>query len=287
MSKELIVKGNGLINASYNLSLAEQRIVLMAIVISRYNGKGINANDYLDISASDYSKNFKVDNSASYRALIEASKNLFERKFTITEQTPKGENKILSRWVSAIKYIPSCGTLQIIFAPPVIPFINDLEKKFTKFFLEDVADLQSKYALRLYEILMSWSSTKKTPPIAIEKLRSLLGVEKNEYPAMNNFKRRVLDLAVGQINEKTNIFVTYEQHKKGRSIDSISFSYVEISQGKDRDPNTVDWVDEQPKQKRKAISEYEASQMANPGEEWPELLKRIGSKYHVIFDKNE
>jgi len=40
------------------------------------------------------------------------------------------------------------------------------------------------------------------------------------------------------------------------------------------------------KPKRKRITEYEAGQLARPGEEWPELLKRIGSEYHVIFDQN-
>ena len=41
-----------------------------------------------------------------------------------------------------------------------------------------------------------------------------------------------------------------------------------------------------PKPKRKRITEYEAGKLARPGEEWPELLKRIGSEYHVIFDQN-
>jgi len=40
------------------------------------------------------------------------------------------------------------------------------------------------------------------------------------------------------------------------------------------------------KSKRKRITEYEAGQLARLGEEWPELLKRIGSEYHVVFDKN-
>jgi len=40
------------------------------------------------------------------------------------------------------------------------------------------------------------------------------------------------------------------------------------------------------KSQRKRITEYEAGQLARPGEEWPDLLKRIGSEYHVIFDQN-
>ena len=45
MKTELVVKDNALINASYNLDLVEQRLILLAIVEARESGKGINAND--------------------------------------------------------------------------------------------------------------------------------------------------------------------------------------------------------------------------------------------------
>lgn len=41
------------------------------------------------------------------------------------------------------------------------------------------------------------------------------------------------------------------------------------------------------KSKRKRITEYEAGKLARPGEEWPELLQRIGHEYHVIFEKDK
>ena len=42
---DLIVKDNALMNASYNLDLVEQRLILLAILEARESGKGINAND--------------------------------------------------------------------------------------------------------------------------------------------------------------------------------------------------------------------------------------------------
>jgi hypothetical protein len=59
--KDLIVKDNALINASYNLDLVEQRLVLLAIIEARQTGKGINANDALVIHASSYIENFGVN----------------------------------------------------------------------------------------------------------------------------------------------------------------------------------------------------------------------------------
>nr|WP_063455873.1 RepB family plasmid replication initiator protein [Wohlfahrtiimonas chitiniclastica] len=77
-----VVKDNVLINASYNLNLVEQRLILLAIVRSRETGKGITANDYLEIHASDYSDNFKTDRSSTYKSLRDNSKQLFKREFS-------------------------------------------------------------------------------------------------------------------------------------------------------------------------------------------------------------
>ena len=54
MKTELVVKDNALINASYNLDLVEQRLILLAIVEARESGKGINANDPLTVHAELY-----------------------------------------------------------------------------------------------------------------------------------------------------------------------------------------------------------------------------------------
>lgn len=233
-----VVKDNVLINASYNLNLVEQRLILLAIVRSRETGKGINANDYLEIHASDYSDNFKADKSSTYKSLRDNSKQLFRREFSFI----RGKETILSRWVSTIKYCDETATVSLIFAPEVIGFISELEKHFTSYNLQDISGLSSAYAVRLYEIVTCWKYAKKTPIIEIEDFRQRLGVASHEYSDMNNFKRRVLNVAIQQINDFTNLTIKCEQHKTGRKINGFSFSIYENEAV--RDPNTIDWVDE-------------------------------------------
>ena len=81
------------------------------------------------------------------------------------------------------------------------------------------------YSSRLYELLIQWRSSGKTPIINLEDFRAQLGIEENQYKLMSDFKKRVLDLAINDINEKTDIKATYQQHKKGRSISGFSFSF--------------------------------------------------------------
>jgi len=244
--RDLVVKDNALINASYNLDLVEQRLILLAIVEARESGKGINANNPLEVHADSYINQFNVARQTAYQALKDASKDLFARQFSYQEINKRGNiENVLSRWVSEIRYIDAEATVKLIFAPAIVPLITKLEEQFTKYELQQVSNLSSAYAVRLYELLIAWRSTGQTPVIELEEFRKKIGVLDDEYTRMGNFKDRVLHLAIAQVNEFTDITVKYEQHKKGRSIYGFSFSFkqkknINKPNLEARDQNTLD-----------------------------------------------
>jgi len=223
MKTELIVKDNALINASYNLDLVEQRLILLAIVEARESGKGINANDPLTVHAESYINQFGVHRNTAYQALKDACDDLFARQFSYQSLSEKG-NVInhKSRWVSGLY---SRTVVRLIFAPAIVPLITRLEEQFTKYEIQQISNLTSAYAVRLYEILIAWRSTGKTPLITIYDFRQKIGVLETEYKRMYDFKKYVLDIALKQVNEHTDINVKVEQHKTGRSITGFSFSF--------------------------------------------------------------
>ena len=246
MKNGLVVKDNALINASYNLELTEQRLIMLAIINARESGQGITADSKLEIHASDYAKLFNVSADASYKALREAVNNLFNRQFSYTAEYKKtGKVGIVrSRWVSRIFYVDDLALLEITFAPDVVPLITRLEEHFTKYEAKQVAHLTSKYATRLYELLIAWREVGKVPQLELSEFRNRLGLVDSEYTAMSDFKKRVLEPSIKQINEHTDITVTYEQHKKGRIISGFSFKFKQKQQPKveaKRDPNTPDF----------------------------------------------
>ena len=246
MKNSLIVKDNALINASYNLELTEQRLIMLAIISARESGHGITADSKLEIHASDYAKLFNVSADASYKALREAVNNLFNRQFSYSAEYKRtGKVGIVrSRWVSRIFYVDDLALLEITFAPDVVPLITRLEEHFTKYEAKQVAHLTSKYATRLYELLIAWREVGKVPQLELSEFRNRLGLLDNEYTAMSDFKKRVLEPSIKQINEHTDITVTYEQHKKGRIISGFSFKFKQKKQPQieaKRDPNTPDF----------------------------------------------
>ena len=246
-TNEIVVKDNALINASYNLDTVEQRLILLAILQARETKTGIDANTRLRIHASDYMDRFNVSKHAAYKALKTAVTNLFGRQFsylTLDEKTGKSK-KVISRWVQNISYIDDAAILEVTFTMDVVPLITRLEQQFTSYQLKQVTQLTGKYAIRLYELLIAWREVGKTPIFEISDFRSKLGLGVDDYPRIDTFKRRVLESAVKQINEHTDIIVKVEQHKEGRSIYGFSFSFRQKKSEKkpsqtSKDPNTLD-----------------------------------------------
>jgi plasmid replication initiation protein len=268
MKNGLVVKDNALMNASYNLEVTEQRLILLAIINARETHQGITSDSKLEIHANDYASQFHVTKEAAYKALKTAVNNLFERQFSFKEETKKGVGVVRSRWVSRIKYIDDSAILEITFAPDVVPLITRLEKHFTSYQIQQVTQLTGKYAIRLYELLIAWREIGKVPQIELSEFRAKLGVEDDEYKAMNHFKSRVLEPSIKQINQHTDITVSYEQHKRGRTITGFSFKFKQKSQPKievKRDPNTPDFFVK--------MTDAQRHLFANKMSEMPEMSK--------------
>jgi plasmid replication initiation protein len=291
MKNELVVKDNLLINASYNLEVTEQRLILLAIINARQTSNGITADSKLEIHASDYATRFNVTNDGAYRALKNAVLNLFDRQFSFKEEDKNGKiGTVKSRWVSRIKYIDDSATLEITFAPDVVPLITRLEQHFTSYQIKEVAQLTGKYAIRLYELLIAWREIGKVPQINLAEFRNKIGVEDDEYMRMSDFKIRVLEPSIKQINEHTDITVTYEQHKKGRSITGFSFKFKQKPQARiektinpKRDPNTPDFFIKMTDAQRhlfanKMAEMPEMSEYSQGAESYQQFAVRIAEK---------
>jgi plasmid replication initiation protein len=277
-SNDLVVKGNRLIQACSTLGLVEIRLMQLAVVDARETGRGITADTLLVIHANRYAESFNVTTQAAYMALQDAAKTLFERQVTlyaIDEQTKK-EKRITSRWVSQVAYVDDAAKLEIILAPAIVSEITRLESQFTRYYLEQTARLTSAYAVRLYELLIQWREAAKLPMFELEHFRQQLGLSSNELFRMSDFKKRVLDLAVSQINKHTDISVTYEQVKSGRIITGFTF----VLTIKDTNPNIPQ---KKKPTKKNSVNDIDTllknrewvSRHAQVGESWEDARTRL------------
>ena len=245
MSKDLIVKTNRLNQAFQVLTLTELHIIQLAIVDARNTNTGLNTDTPLRLDAMRYAEVFGTTRQNAYQRMKEAEENLFNRRFSFYDEDGK---LVKSRWIQQVKYLDDEGAIELVFTLAVVQGISRIDgvkEFFTQYLLSQTANLTSVYSARLYELLIQWRSTGKTPVFELNNFREQLGIGVDEYQRMDHFKARVLEMAIDEINAKTDITATYEQHKRGRTISGFSFRLKPKPQEKkekivSRDKDTVD-----------------------------------------------
>lgn len=277
-TNKLVVKDNALIDASFNLSLIEQRIMLLAIVEAR-ESRNLSPDTPIEVSVSDYIHQFKVDSNNAYALLKDASKTLKRREFSYLDRYKGIEALSTANWVNKVTYVDKSGLIVLYLSHEVISLISKLSEQFTKYYIEQVSDFKSKYSIRLYELIIKWLSVTKTEKYNINDLRLKLGLGVEEYSTMSNFKSNVLDKAISEINKHTDITVDYQQFKKGRVITDIQFSIK--SKRPSKQTNTIkqsfyQMSDSQINLFGNQLSRlHELSHLANQGESYEELAIKI------------
>lgn len=215
--KDLIIKSNQVIEASYQLSATEQRIVLAAISKIGRDAK-VTDEEIYRVTVEDIKK-LGIHEKTAYRDLKEGVNRLYDRSINLAID----EESIKMRWVQSIRFLESRGVIGIRFTKEILPFISNLSREFTKYFLSDISGMNSAYAIRFYELLSQYRSIGKRE-IAVDDIRKMLELGKR-YPLFADLKRWVIDTAIDQINQHSPIHVTYEQKKTGRKITHILFSF--------------------------------------------------------------
>ena len=257
----IVVKSNKVIEAGYRLTLNEQRLVLACIAQIK-KGRVVSVSDKFRVSATDFAKIFNVPVKEAYRELQQVAERLYERSITILTPDPDDPDTtyMKTRWISSIKYAPGKGELVLRFAQDILPFISLLEGSFKPYLLEAVAGMSSIYGIRFYELMMQWEGKGKRE-IALDDLKRILELE-GQYTAIKDFKARVIEPAMRDINEHSDLEASYTQRKAGRVVTHLIFKF-DPKAGK-RDKKTA-----------VTITKAEIERQARPGESYAEVEARL------------
>jgi len=223
--QELVVKSNRLVEASYRLGLNEQRIILYAICRCREEQKGLFPHEPVVITAEAFARQFpSIDKGHVYHQLKDAMDALYERSVTLYEidEDTGLEQVSRTRWISKASYIDGAGRIKVVFTSDVIKYITRLEAEFTSYQLEKVGNMTSGHAIRIYELLGQHREIGHRT-LNLAWLRETLGVEPGEYKLTADFIRKVIEVAMDQINKHSDIMVSYKPQKTGRAITDFAF----------------------------------------------------------------
>lgn len=266
--RQLVVKSNHIIEASYRLSVAEQRVILSAISQVRRD-KPVTDEVLYSVTAADLAELCGTDPKTAYRDLQNAAERLQTRRVSLILEpdgvTIRSKRRRVTCWVQTVDYIDQEGRIEMRFGKDILPYLTGLQREFTRYALSDVAKMTSAYGIRLYELLVQWKGGHRE--VALDDLRRWLQLE-DRYPSIKDLKRRVLDPAVEQINEHSPLMLTWSQRKTGRKVTHLVFDYVPKKPAKVVGKGTA-------KRKAGKISDAEIAKLARPGETWEAARARL------------
>ena len=227
-----VTMSNALTRAGHGLTLAEKRVVMMAV--SKLDSmKVMHPGEMLPsvkITAAEYAETYEVDPNTAYEALQGAAKNLFERKLTFYEPAHKRNGKPLPptmvqmRWVGSVKYQKGEGWVELAWWPDLLRHLIGLKAQFTTYQLQQASALRSAYSWKLLELLTRFQSTGKAE-YTIEDFKASMDAP----PSLSDFgqvKRRIIDPAVKELTEKDGWLIQWEAIKAGRKVKAIRFTFM-------------------------------------------------------------
>jgi len=160
----------------------------------------------------------------AYNYLRKATEAMGSRMFEVL--TDKSYKQL---WMfQHIEYITGEGRIEVKLSESIRPYLFDLKNNFTSFELLSALRLTSKHAKRIYALCSQWKDLGATKRFEISELKRMLNLiddkGNEEYTEITMFKRKVLDVAVKQINEHTDLSISYTLEKEGRAFKSVIFT---------------------------------------------------------------
>ena len=237
MQNELVVKSNQVIEASYRLSVVEQRVVLSAIAKIPKMCE-VSDDEIYTVSVQDLQA-LGVHEKTAYRDLKEAVNRLYERSISLDID----DKLIKMRWVQRIEFTENQSIVALRFSKDILPFISNVKANFTQYMLSEVSKMQGAYSVRVYELLVQYKTTGDRS-ISIEDFRFMLDLG-TRYKQFNDLLKRVIEPSINEINEQSDLKVTATPQKTGRKFTHIKFTIKQKQKLKTldpkRDPNTPDF----------------------------------------------
>ncbi len=306
---------NSIVKASYNLSVSEQRLLLSALsqipknqsidpkqayYITRDDFVRLGANadqatrDIRNATKDLMKKTLHIDTNAGVlefhwlSEVLRFDKNA-DAKLKLKYPNPEDYKNYLNglRKYNLLESLPADRhsddiVARVVFDSRILPLLSELKSNFTQFLIDDVAGFSSVYSFRFYQMMMQFKSTGYCK-ISLDNLRYALALF-DKYQATKDLKKRVIDTAINDINEKTPYKVSYELIKSGRKFTHLELKFKLKPESKKveslRDLDTPDLFQKMTELQLDTFSSKlselsEVQKMAQVGEDMKPFIARI------------
>lgn len=231
-----VILANALTRRNSKFTLEEEQLLMC--VLSQLNPYGKNP-ETIYLNKIDLFKKLGLESTTRYRELKERFRNMTGKMWVDIRDEHKNER---FGWIiTGVKSDFKSEYFEVKLNDMFMPYIQELVNHYTKLSLESIVQFDSKYSLDLYKYLSSWKDKDwdQYRYLSTKQLKDLFGLNKEAYVRANgkfdrySFERKTVDVAIAEINKKTDMGVAYTKHKKGNRVQAYIFEYNDFEKLKD------------------------------------------------------
>ena len=215
--KDWMVLQNRVVECFRGMSLDEKRLFIMATPLARTTN--ISSGEPIYISTEEFAAACGLEISGAYTALGIARKKLFDRHFGYVRAD---KAKVDIRWVYKTAY--SDAGAELYFTDEVLLLLREFDalNPYTKYKKEIVLRLKKDYSLDFYHLAKK-HQTMGGFQISLDELFKQIELPES-YKDLSNLRKRVIVPSLAEITAQTDIELSYENVKRGRTVVGFKFT---------------------------------------------------------------
>lgn len=216
-----VVKANEIIQrARVDLGILELKT--FAFILSKVKPSDKRDQEYV-FSVQEYCNVCGIDDKSgkNYANVKKALKTLRDKSFWLIDEDGR---ETTVGWLSKAKIDKRIGKVTVKLDEDIQKYIVGWFEQYTQYSLCQVLPMQSQYSFLMFELLKSYANMKQHT-FDIDDLKIKVGAI--NYTDFNDFKKRVLDISTREINQYTDLEISWEPIKKGRKVVQLKYYITE------------------------------------------------------------
>ena len=266
-----VAKGNDLVEAKRSMHLTTRERKLVAYMVSCISPYDDDFKEYR-FPIEDFIQFFSIKDKNAPKEYERIAHGIMSKPFTVENDV----ERFTATWLSEAKYHKKQKIFTFRFTPSLKRYLIQLKKFYTRYKMINLIHMENCYSESVYELLKQYETIGKRS-VSMEKIRTMLGLER-KYPLYSNFRVKVLEPAVEEINKYSDINIAYQEVKEGRKISGLNFEIKPdpnnefIKEGLEKYNylgSSEDFANQSDSDKEKSLNQYELP------DEIPDDLKAI------------
>lgn len=212
-----VVKANEIIQkARYDLTITELKA--LAYIFSKIKPNDTELQEYT-FSIKDYCQVCGIDyqSGKNYESTKKNLKALRDKSFWIMDENG---NETTVGWLGKVRISKGSGKITVKLDEDMQKYVIGLFDNYTQYELLSTLPMKSAYSFRIYELLKSYAFTKRHT-FDIDDLK--LTLMATNYVNFKDFRKKVLEIAIKEINLYTDLEVSWEPVTKGKKVIQVKF----------------------------------------------------------------